>query len=73
MNKKAKNTNFDENASPNNDHKRPQMKSNDLKRHQSNSKTKSKNFLKGGSLQDNIEINEHYQIKFFRIIILKWN
>ena len=48
--KKAKNTNFDENTSPNHDNKRPQ----------STSKTKIKNVLKGGSVQDNIEINEHY-------------
>ena len=58
--KKAKNTNFDENTSPNNDHKGLQMISNDLKRPQSTSRTKSKTVLKGGSVQDNIEINEHY-------------
>ena len=33
------------------------MTSNDLKRPQ---KTKTKNNLKGGSMQENIEINEHY-------------
>ena len=58
--KKVKNTNFDENTSPNHDNKRPQMTSNDLKRPQSTSKIKSKNVLKGGFVQDNIEINEHY-------------
>ena len=58
--KKVKNTHFDENTSADNDHKRPQMTSNDLKRPQSTSKTKSKNVLKGGSMQDNIESNEHY-------------
>ena len=35
------------------------MTSNDLKRPQSTSKTKSKNVLKGGSVHDNTEINEH--------------
>ena len=58
--KKAENINFDENSSPNNDHKRPQMTSNDLKRPQSTSKTKNKNVLKGGFVHDDIEINEHY-------------
>ena len=58
--KKAKNTNFDESTSSNNDNKRPQMTSNDLKRPQSTSKTKNKNVLKVGFVQDNIEINEHY-------------
>ena len=41
------------------------MTSNDLKRTQSTSnenikKSKTKNNLKGGSVQQNIEINEHY-------------
>ena len=41
------------------------MTPNDLKRPQSTSnenskKTKTKNNLKGGSVQQNIEINEHY-------------
>ena len=41
------------------------MTSNDLKRPQSTSnensqKTKTKNNLKGGSIEENIEINEHY-------------
>ena len=58
--KKGKNTNFDEITSPNNDHKRPQMTSNGLERPELTSKTKNKNVLKGGSVQDNIEINEHY-------------
>ena len=57
--KKIKNTIFDENTTPNHDLKRPQMTSNDLKRPQSTSKTKSKTVLKGGFVQDNIEINEH--------------
>ena len=58
--KKVKNTNFDENISPDHDNKRPQMTSNDLKRPRSTSKTKIKNELKAGSMQDNIEINEHF-------------
>ena len=39
------------------------MTSNDLKRPQSTSnktKTKTKNILKGGSIQEEVEINEHY-------------
>ena len=45
----------------NGDLKRPQMTSNDLKTTSKDKKTKSKNNLKGGSVQeDNIEINEHY-------------
>ena len=58
--KKCKNNNFNENTSSNIDNKNPQMTSNDLKRPQSTSKTKTKNVLKGGFVQDNIEINEHY-------------
>ena len=61
--KSAKDTNFDENLSSNNDHKRHQMASNDLKRPQTTSKTKNKIVLKGGSIQDDnveVEINEHY-------------
>ena len=43
------------------DLKRPQMSSNHLKTTSNDKKTRSKNNLKGGSVQeDNIEINEHY-------------
>ena len=42
------------------DLKRPQMTSNDLKTTSNDKKTKAKNVLKAGSVQDNIEINEHY-------------
>ena len=44
------------------DLKRPQMTSNDLKTtsNDNNKKTKTKNNLKGGFVQDNNEINEHY-------------
>ena len=65
--KKAKHTNVDENTSPYNDQKKSQMTSNDLKRPQSTSKTKSKNVLRGGSMQDNIEINEQYLDKILDI------
>ena len=43
------------------DLKRPQMTSNDLKTTSRDKKTRSKNVLKAGSVQEeNIEINEHY-------------
>ena len=63
--KKTKNTDFDNNSHHESDIKRPQMTSNDLKRPQlvsnENSKqTKTKNNLKGGSMQENIEINEQF-------------
>ena len=60
--KKAKNTNFDEVSHHEADVKAPQMTSIDLKRPQSTSNEiskKTKNNLKGGSIQENIEINEH--------------
>ena len=56
--KKSKNTNFDNNSHNEADGKRPQMTSNDLKRPES--KTKTKNNLKGGFIQEDVEINEHY-------------
>ena len=59
--KKSLNTDFDNNSQHEADVKRPQMTSNDLKKPQSSSnKTKTKNSLKGGSLQENVEVNEHY-------------
>ena len=59
--KKARNTNFDNNSQHEADDKRPQMTSNDFKRPQSTlNKTETKNNLKGGSVQEIIEINEHY-------------
>ena len=49
------------------DLKRPQMTSNDLKTTSNDKKTKSKNTLKGGFVQEeNIEINEHYLDKFLK-------
>ena len=58
----ASNTNFDKNSHTNHDVKRPQMTSNYLKTTQTNAKSNKKNkkVLKGGSLQENIEITEHY-------------
>ena len=52
--KQPKKTKIDDNG----DLKRPQMTSNDLK--------KTKNNLKGGSVKDNIEINEHYLDKILK-------
>ena len=69
--KKAKNTEFDNNSNHETDVKRPQMTSNDLKRPQSTSnensrKTKTKNNLNGSSIQENIEISEHYLDKILK-------
>ena len=51
-----------------NDLKRPQMTSNDVKTtsNDNNKKIKTKNNLKGGSIQNNIEINEHYLDKILK-------
>ena len=47
--------------------KRPQMTSNDLKTTSNDKKTRSKNVLKAGSVQEeNIEINEHYLDKILK-------
>ena len=49
------------------DPKRAQLTSNDLKTTSNDKKTRSKNNLKGGSVQeDNIEINEHYLDKILK-------
>ena len=51
----------------NDDLKRPQMTSNDLKTTSNDKKTKTKNVLKAGFVQeDNIEINEHYLDKILK-------
>ena len=76
--KKALNTDFDQNSHHESDAKRPQMTSNDLKRHLSTSvqkskETRTKNNLKGGSIQENVEINEHYFDKILKKMTLKWN
>ena len=47
--------------------KRPQLTSNDLKTTSNDKKTRSKNVLKAGSVQEeNIEINEHYLDKILK-------
>ena len=50
------------------DLKRSQMTPNDLKAtsNDNNKKTKTKNILRGGSIQENIEINEHYLDKILK-------
>ena len=50
------------------DIKRPQMTSNDVKTTSNDNikKIKTKNNLKGGSIQNNIEINEHYLDKILK-------
>ena len=62
--KRPKKAKIDDNG----DLKRPQMTSNDLKTtsNDNNKKTKTKNNLKGGSKQDNIEKNEHYLDKILK-------
>ena len=69
--KKALNTDFDNNSHHEADIQRPQTSSNDLKTPQSTSnenskKVKTKNNLKGGSVQENIEIDEHYLDKVLK-------
>ena len=53
--KRSKKAKIDDNG----DLKRPQMTSNDLETPSNDKKTKSKNNLKGGFVQEDIEINEH--------------
>ena len=48
------------------DFKRPQMTSNDVKTTLNETVKNKKNKLKGGSLQENIEINEHYLDKILK-------
>ena len=62
--KKVNNTYFDNNSHHEADVKRPQMTSNDLKTTQTKSNKKNKTSLKAGSVQENIEINEHYLDEF---------
>ena len=54
--KQQKKTKIDNNG----DLKRPHLTSNDLKTTSNEKKSKSKNVLKAGSIEDNIEFNEHY-------------
>ena len=48
------------------DLKRPQMTSNDVKTTSNETVKNKKNKLKGGAIQDNIEINEHYLDKILK-------
>ena len=57
--KKTSITNFDMNSNPYSDVKRPRLTSNDLKTN-TKSNRKNKHVLKAESVQENIEINEHY-------------
>ena len=59
LSKKAK---FDDNS----DFKRPQMTSNDLETNSKEQVKNKKNKLKGGSIQENVEINEHYLDKIIK-------
>ena len=60
--KKVSNTELDNNSRRDLDVERPQRTSNDLKKTQTNTKsnTRNKSVLKVGSMQENIEFNEHY-------------
>ena len=60
--KRSKKAKIDDNS----ELKRPQLISNDLKTTSNDKKTKSKNVLKGGAIQENIEINEHYLDKILK-------
>ena len=71
--KQQKKTKIDNNG----DLKRPQLTSNDLKTTSKDKKTKSKNVLKAGSVQEeNIEINEHFLDKIIKnnyYLFSKWS
>ena len=58
--KKTSNTTFDNDLHADSDVKRPQMTSNDPTQTNTKSNKRNKNILKAGSMQENIEINEHY-------------
>ena len=61
--KRSKKAKIDDNG----DLKRPNLTSIDLKTTSNDKKSKSKNVLKGGSIQEeNIEINEHYLDKILK-------
>ena len=64
INKRPKKAKIDDNG----DLKRPQMTSNDLKTtsNDNKKKTKTKNNLKVGAIQENIERNEHYLEKILK-------
>ena len=58
--KKTSNTNSNNDLHRDPDLKRPQMTSKDLNRLQIKKKVKTKNNIKGGIVQENVEINEHF-------------
>ena len=60
--KRSKKAKIDDNS----DLKRPQMTSNDLETNSKEQVKNEKNILKGGSIQDNVEINEHYLDKILK-------
>ena len=60
--KQQKKTKIDNNG----DLKRPQMTSDDLKTTSNETVKNKKNKLKGGSLQEDVEINEHYLDKILK-------
>ena len=60
--KRSKKAKIDDNG----DLKRPQMTPNDVKTTSNETVKSKKNKLKGGSLQENIEINEHYLDKILK-------
>ena len=60
--KKAKITNSNKDTQPNHDDKRPQMTSKHLRQNK-----KNEIVLKAGSVQQKIEINEHYLDEFLDI------
>ena len=60
--KRSKNAKIDNNNEP----KRPQMTSNDVKTTSNETLKNKKNKMKGGAIQENIEINEHYLDKILK-------
>ena len=64
--KKTENTDFDINSHNESDVKRPQMTFNDLETNSKESVKNKKNKIKGGSIEVNVEINEHYLDKILK-------
>ena len=60
--KRSKKAKIDNNDEP----KRPQMTSNDVKTTSNETVKNKKNKMKGGAIQENIEINEHYLDKILK-------
>ena len=70
--KKVEYINFDNSSHREHDLERPQMASNDLKRAhatliENSRKVKTKNKLKGGFVQENVEINDEYLDELLQI------